>query len=123
MAQKTILIIDDTEGIFDAMTEVLTMEGYNILTAQNEEEVHEVIEEKDGLPDLIFLDVLLSGQDGRIIAQYLKQHTKTKHIPIIMMSAHPDVSKTIFESGADDFISKPFEMDVLFNMIKKHLKQ
>ena len=92
------------------------------MTAENEDQVHEVIESGKNLHHLIFLDVLLSGQDGRIIAQYLKEHSKTKHIPIVMMSAHPDVSKTIAESKADDFLPKPFEITDLLECVKKHLK-
>jgi len=119
--KKTILVIDDTESILDAMSEILKLEGFTVCTAATEDEVHEIIEEKNILPDLILLDVLLSGQDGRVIAQYMKSDPKTKNIPIVMMSAHPDVSKTVAEAGADGFIPKPFEIGELLSTINKFL--
>jgi DNA-binding response OmpR family regulator len=63
------------------------------------------------------LDVLLSGKDGRTIARQLKSQEDTKHIPIIMFSAHPSAEQTAREAGADDFIAKPFEIDDLLEKI------
>ncbi len=122
MAKKrTILIIDDTPGILEAMRDVLSIEGYSVWVAEDEDEAHKLIEREKNAPDLILLDVLLSGQDGRILAQHFKKHTKTQHVPIIMMSAHPDVSKTIADTGAEDFISKPFDITDLLTKIEKYI--
>jgi DNA-binding response OmpR family regulator len=121
MAKKqTILVIDDTQAILDAIKEILSLEGYSVVTAENEGQVKRLLEDKKFIPDLVLLDVLLSGQDGRIVAQNLKNHPQTAHVPIIMMSAHPGVSKTIADSGAEDFIPKPFEIDDLIAKIKKY---
>ncbi len=119
--KKTILVIDDTEGILEAIREILTLEGYLVVTAENEEEVHKLIKTDKLIPDLILLDVLLSGQDGRILAQDLKKNKNTEKVPIIMMSAHPDVAKTILESGAEDFIPKPFDITELLAKIEKYI--
>lgn len=118
---KKILLVDDTPDILEALELVLSMEGYTTERAVNQDQVNAVFKNTSQVPDLILLDVLLSGQDGRIIAQQLKSLEVSKHIPIIMMSAHPNVEKTIKESGADDFIPKPFEIDVLMTTIKKYL--
>lgn len=119
----TILVVDDTEDILDALEIVLSSEGYTVLTAPNEAYINDVIAEKRSLPDLIMLDVLLSGQDGRMLAKKLKDNQKTKHIPIIMMSAHPNVAVSIKECGADDFLPKPFELNDLLLKIAKHTKK
>ena len=74
-----------------------------------------------GLPDLILLDVLLSGKDGREIVKRLKSQEETRHIPVIMFSAHPSAEKTARAAGADDFVAKPFEMDEILAKIAKHV--
>ena len=122
-SKKTILVIDDTQDILEAVNEILTIEGYSVITAEDEGQMYKILNDEKRLPDLVLLDVLLSGQDGRVLAQVLKKNKSTSHIPIIMMSAHPDVEKTIRSaSGADDFISKPFDIDDLISKIKKYIK-
>ncbi|HEV2832155.1 MAG TPA: response regulator, partial [Hanamia sp.] len=72
-------------------------------------------------PDLILLDVLISGYDGRVICKQLKANEETKHIPVIMFSAHPGAAATIADYGANDFISKPFDVDHLLRKVKEQL--
>jgi CheY-like chemotaxis protein len=74
-----------------------------------------------GLPDLILLDVLLSGKDGREIVKYLKRKAETKAIPVIMFSAHPSAEETARAAGADDFLAKPFDIEVLLDKIAHFL--
>jgi DNA-binding response OmpR family regulator len=119
----TILVVDDTEDILDALNIVLSSEGYIVETTPNEAYINDLIAEKRSLPNLIMLDVLLSGQDGRMLAKKLKANPKTQHIPIIMMSAHPNVAASIKECGADDFLPKPFELNDLLLKIAKHTKK
>lgn len=116
---KKILVIDDDEGILDAFDMMLTSVGYEVKTTPDTEYLDNLT--KDQLPNLILLDVLLSGKDGRDICRQLKTKKKTKKIPIIMVSAHPNTGKTIQEAGADDFIAKPFEMDNLLEKVAKYL--
>lgn len=119
----TILVVDDTEDILDALQIVLSSEGYTVQVATGEEYIDDIIAGNRSAPDLIMLDVLLSGQDGRMIAQKIKRTTSTAHIPIIMMSAHPNVAHSIKESGADDFLPKPFELNDLLQKIAKYTKK
>src|SRR5688572_24742736 len=72
-------------------------------------------------PNLILLDVLISGNDGRTICKQLKSQEDTKHIPIIMFSAHPSAAATIAEYGADDFIAKPFDVNDLLAKVNNQL--
>jgi DNA-binding response OmpR family regulator len=117
---KTILIVDDNQDILEALELVLSMEGYQVVRASNQQQVEAQI--KAAAPSLIMMDVLLSGQDGRNIAHALKSSKEAHKIPIIMMSAHPDVARSIKESGADDFIPKPFKMEDLLAKLESYLK-
>lgn len=73
-------------------------------------------------PKLIISDMLLSGIDGRTICSNLKKNEKTKHIPIIMISAHPDAKVSCLEAGADSFIAKPFDMHDFRQEVDKFLQ-
>jgi CheY-like chemotaxis protein len=63
----------------------------------------------------------MSGQDGREICKFLKTNDLTKDIPIIMISANRDTEKMAKESGADDFLEKPFQMKDLLEKVVKHI--
>lgn len=116
---KKVLVIDDNEGILDAITLILEDEGYIVETISNGNETIE--RTKIFQPDIIILDVLLSGSDGRYICRRLKNEPDTKHIPVVMISAHPNIEKSITDSGADGFLSKPFDAAQLLTIIKKML--
>ncbi len=73
------------------------------------------------MPHLLLLDVLLSGKDGREIVKDLKGQEETRAIPIIMFSAHPSAEETPRATGADDFLAKPFDIDVLLDKIAHFL--
>ena|SRR5947209_3276480 len=106
---KRILVVDDDPAILAFVAVMLEDAGYTVVTTDKGEYVEKLHD--SGLPDLIVLDVLLSGKDGREIAKKLKRNEETKHIPILMLSAHPSAEQTALASGADDFLAKPFEMD------------
>jgi DNA-binding response OmpR family regulator len=118
---KRILLVDDDAGILDAVSMILKDSGYLVDTEIKADRTYEKV--ADFKPDLILLDVLMSGNDGRTICENLKSATDTKHIPIILTSAHPDISSYAKEYKADGFIAKPFEIDVLLETIKKKLKR
>ena len=120
MDAKKLLLIDDDPDILEAMQAMLEDEGYAVVAADAHDYTQKI--SSDGrLPNLIIIDILLSGKDGREIAQELKSEQATQHIPIIITSAHPSAEKTARESGADDFLAKPFDIDDLLDMVAKHL--
>ena len=116
-----ILIVDDNEDILDAIELMLDSSGYEIQTMHKCQDALTNIAAFQ--PDLILLDVLLAGCDGRDIAKKLKSDKKTRDIPIIMISAHPSVENSIKESGANDFLSKPFDMHKLLDKVSLHTAQ
>src|SRR3989344_7272336 len=104
-----IVIVDDDAGILEAVKIILEGEGYKV-TASSDGEYIETLAKNPKKPDLILLDVLLSGKDGRELCAMLKKNEVTRHIPIIMFSAHPSASTTVKKAGADAFLAKPFNI-------------
>ena len=118
---KKILLIDDDPDVITVLQLMLKKKGYEIGTASREDEAYMQVDLFE--PDLIVLDVLLSGVDGREICKKLKASEKFKHIPIIMFSAHPGAQKNMEDFGADDFLPKPFESYKLLERIEGHLSR
>jgi DNA-binding response OmpR family regulator len=115
--KKTILVVDDDPDILEAMRYLLESSGYYTITDRGDNDLLPILERQR--PAVILLDILLSGKDGREICKELKQNTKTKNIPIIMISAHTDAVNTIKDCGAEDFIAKPFDIDELVERVAK----
>lgn len=113
-----ILVIDDNRGILDALHMALTMFGNEVQCSLRAVDALENIDTFK--PDLIILDLLLSGENGADVCRALKADERTKHLPVIMMSAHPSAERTIFESGADSFLPKPFSIDLLADLVKEY---
>lgn len=118
MASK-ILVVDDDAFILDALEELLNYSGYEVITTAKGDDVFDEIEKNS--PDLILLDIMLSGNDGRDICKLLKQNPKTKQIPVILVSAHPAAAEAIKDAGADDIVSKPFDIHNLLSKIELQL--
>src|SRR6266446_2005179 len=116
-SKKSILLVDDSLDILEAVKLILEDGGYDVW-ARDKGEYLEDLHKQVRLPDLIILDMLLSGKDGRELATALKNNSRTRPIPIIMLSAHPSLA-SIKGSGADAFLPKPFEIDELLGLVKK----
>ncbi len=116
---KKVLVIDDDPDILDAVQLILDSGGYSSDVTTKGDETYKKIDEYK--PDLIILDVLLSGNDGRRICKNLKTHASTKKIPIIMISAHPSAKDSVKQCGANSFVAKPFSIIDLLAEVKKHI--
>ena len=114
MENKRILIADDDEGIVDAVTMILQVMGYDVDFTYDGGAVLDAVKTK---PDLILLDIWMSGHDGRDICKQLKSDPDFKEIPILMISASRDIKQSALDAGANDFMEKPFEMDSLLNKV------
>ena len=116
-----ILLVDDSPDILDALTYILKdLHGYEVRTATSAKYMMQELESFK--PDVILLDVLLSGEDGRDICKGLKEDEQTKHIPVILMSASDKMLKNYEEWGANDTIAKPFHLAEITDKIKSVLK-
>lgn len=116
--RKKILVADDDPSILEAIQMILEDAGYEVSTTVDGETVYKMEKE---YPDLLLLDIWMSGQDGRDICKFLKSRESTKDIPIIMISANKDTQEIAKKAGADDFIVKPFEMKDLLAIVAKHI--
>ena len=110
-----IYVIDDDKDLLQVVKSLLLKKGFNVSTFMEWRIAKEAIKLLE--PQLILLDVFLSGIDGLDICQKLKASPSTRHIPILLFSAFPKIAETaIHDYGADDFIAKPFEVG---DLIKK----
>ncbi len=116
---KKILVADDDPGIVDVMQILLEDDGYAVITTLDGKKVKPLCNEK---PDMIFLDIWMSGMDGKIICRELKSNPITMDIPIVLFSANRDTKEIARECGADDFILKPFEIVDLLKLAHKYTR-
>lgn len=114
---KRIIIIEDDRGVYEAMSILLEDEGYDVLVVPNGTNYAKHISAYK--PHLIFLDMLLSGVDGRDICRHLKNDANTQSIPVTMISAHPSAKDSITKCGADHFLAKPFDIDELLDLAQR----
>lgn len=119
-AHTRVLVVDDDPDILDAIRFTLEDEGYAVTTTEKGEYAENLHDGNGGLPDLIILDVLLSGKDGRTICRHLKSRDDTRHIPIIMISAHPGAAESATGVGADAFLAKPWDIDELIALVARY---
>lgn len=117
---KKVLVVDDDQDIRELLDEYLTKAGFNVTTAAEGEEMKRRL--AMGYPDLILLDVMMPGDDGFTLCQYIR---KTSDVPIIMLTAVSDEMDQIIglELGADDYIAKPFSPRQLMARIKALLRR
>ena len=113
-----ILIADDDEGIRDIYQILLEKEGYALQVKENGEDL---LQNKFSLPDLFLIDKQLSGVSGLDVCRYLKEKKETRHIPLIMISASPDIPLLSQQAGADGFLEKPFDIKSLLKIISKYI--
>jgi DNA-binding response OmpR family regulator len=112
---KRIHVVDDEPDILEVLQLLLCEEGYEVVTSERGDFLDHL--DCSRLPDLILLDVLLSGRDGREIVKVLKSQQKTRHIPVLMFSALPSAEETVLQAGADAFVEKPFQIEALLELI------
>ena len=117
---KTILIADDDKAIVDSIGAILDISGYEVLKVPDGTSVLDAVK---ALPDLILLDIQMPGHSGQTVCRQLKRQASTKDIPVIIVSASMDVRLKAEQAGADDYLEKPFDMEVLqqkvFNLLNR----
>jgi DNA-binding response OmpR family regulator len=119
--KSKVLIVDDETAILHALGLYLRQEGYSTEAIAKFDHYLAKMESSK-LPDVIVLDILLNQEDGLQIAREIKESPKTKHIPVILISALPNVDKLALDVGADAFLAKPFDVRELNETVEKVLK-
>ena len=114
-----ILYVEDNEDNIFMLSMFLKRKGYEVFIAKDGQAG--VDQAKTLLPDLILMDIGLPVLDGYAATQQIKKDEKTKHIPIIILTAHAlsiDKEKAL-QSGADEYVSKPVNLQVLMKVLEK----
>lgn len=121
--KKRIFIIEDDEDISKLLKFHLEKEGYKIDISNNGENIKKKL--LTFKPDLITLDLMIPGSDGFEICKSLKSDAQTAYIPIIMITGKDEESTIVagLELGADDFITKPFNIPILIARVRKLLRK
>ena len=119
--KPTILLVDDTPANLALMSELLS-EQYLVKVANNGEKALAIATSAQ-LPDLVLLDIMMPGMSGFEVCQRLKAEARTRHIPVIFLTAmaQPGHEQTGFELGAVDYIIKPISPPVVMARVKTHL--
>jgi len=120
--KKKILVIEDDGNLRETLSDVLETEGYSVVTSKDGlEGLRKTYVE---LPDLVILDIILPELSGLEVCKRLKKDTQMKDIPIIYLTAKDQVTDKLLglESGAEIYLTKPFDMDVLLEKIQNLLR-
>jgi two-component system phosphate regulon response regulator PhoB len=118
---KQILIIEDDEDILKVLETVLEYNEFSVAAIGETDDILATIEQYQ--PDLILTDFLLTGQNGGEICQKVKSNKDTCHIPVILISAYPELAVSFGKFGFDAFINKPFNIGELVEKIDELLEK
>ena len=115
-----ILLVDDDPDIGIMIKIMLEYHGYSVVAIERGEKAESLI--RTDQFELLIMDMLLSGMNGTEICARLKQDPSLSHIPVIMISAHPNAKEICLDAGAEDFISKPFDMKDLLSRVSRFVQ-
>lgn len=119
--KETILVVDDNPDILKYICDGLS-EDFNVIPAANGAKAIEILSTQN--IDLILTDIMMPDVDGIQLCRTIKRNLRTSHIPVIMLSAKSDATDQLggLRVGADDYIAKPFSMEILISKIKNQLR-
>ena len=119
--RKKILIIEDEMKIRSLLKEILEIDDYTVSEASNGVEGEKKILLES--PDLIILDLNLPERRGEDILKFIKEHSPTRKIPVVILTGEGTIMKKVssYLKGAVSFINKPFENEDILNTVRKHL--
>ncbi len=118
--QKKILIVDDNMLMIEVMSYILINNGYEVVAASSSTEVFDYI--RANHPDLVILDAILPGMNGREICQLIKLNKTTRNLPVIMCSGDETIGEALKQNGApDDILQKPFDINNLIEKVEYQL--
>jgi CheY-like chemotaxis protein len=115
---KRLLVVDDELSILEALQDILSIEGYEVVTAGNGVEGLRLL--REAKPDLVLLDLMMPVMDGREMLRRVREDPQWKDVPVVIMSAGriPDAER----NAASAALSKPFDLDHLLQTLAQHLK-
>lgn len=117
---KSILIVENDESVLEVLQEIFKNEGYKTHCYGQVEDIFKLVD--DFKPDLVLLDYILPGINGGELCAQLKKDSETRHIPVIICSAYPQVMLSLGSYGCNAFISKPFELSDIVMQVEDCIK-
>ena len=120
----TSILVVEGEGLAtDLLRDTLGIEGYQTIVILNVEDAMRFILRE--IPALIIIDLMLPGVDGYELIRCLRDHPKSMHIPIIVLSAYGSMADKVraYELGTDDYITKPYNAEELLAHVRRHLRR
>jgi len=122
LCMSKILILDDDLDLLTVVKSLLQKKGFDVSAYSDWHKALGAV--RTYKPQVILLDVFLTGTDGLDICKKLKSSNFTRNIPVIMFSSYPNIAETaIYEFGADDFMAKPFEVNDMVRKIRRLLEK
>lgn len=118
-----VLICDDDKDILEVTKIILQEKGFRVETLTNLTETTFLDKVLNINPDLILMDLWIPEMGGIKATEILKSNSQSEDIPVILFSANNDIEKVARHSGAQGFISKPYDITFLENTIKKHIRR
>ncbi|WP_285057499.1 response regulator [Pedobacter ginsengisoli] len=117
---KGILIIENDESVLELLQEIFKNEGYETHCYRQADDIFKLVD--DFKPDLVLLDYILPGINGGELCAQLKKDPETRHIPVVICSAYPQVMLSLGSYGCNAFIAKPFELTDMVAQIEDCIK-
>ncbi|MEF1283856.1 sigma-54 dependent transcriptional regulator [Vibrio sp. M250220] len=118
MAQSKVLIVEDDEGLREALVDTLALAGYEWLEADSAEDA--LVKLKSNNVDIVVSDVQMAGMGGLALLRSIKQHRP--NLPVLLMTAYANIEDAVsaMKDGAIDYMAKPFAPEVLLNMVSRY---
>lgn len=110
-----ILLVDDSTELLEVFTMIFTSNDFEVQTASDRKTLQQELSTFQ--PDVVLMDVMLGGLDGRELCKEIKQNNPDRKIAVILLSASPEVLKEYKKYGADDVIEKPFDINTIINKV------
>jgi DNA-binding response OmpR family regulator len=123
MPHQRVLVADDDPSIRQLLELTLRSDGYDVICASNGHELVRLAQER--VPGLILVDLVMPQMDGYEAIRQMRNDTRTAHIPMLILTARSRSGDIVigFETGADDYIAKPFDINELLARVKSHLRR
>ena len=122
----TIAIVEDEQDILELIKQQFSIQDYHVLAFTNGDDLIEYVQKnnEDSI-DLFILDRMLPGSNGIEVCRFLRFFQKSKHIPILMLTALTRTEQVVegLDAGADDYVTKPFDMNVLMARVRSLIRR
>jgi DNA-binding response OmpR family regulator len=112
-----ILVVDDDPDIGIMLKMMLEFKGYHVTLLNRADKTYEILDNKN--IDLVILDMLIAGDNGTDVCAAIRKEETAAQLPVMMISALPDARQSCLQAGANEFLSKPFEMQDLLGKVKE----